>query len=115
MANFGCIIQCLTIFKFTVATPLTPEWLSVFSQLPANSHLAVCTQQALTNTLMYITSTSIKRVLVNSLALLGSFVGLVVATTLTSQHSITSVDVMASENPFGKSIRFYGTGTVTMI
>ena len=64
---------------------------------------------------MYITnvinSDSIKRVLVNSLALLGSFVGLVVATTLSSQHSITSVDVMASENPFGKSIRFHGTGT----
>ena len=64
---------------------------------------------------MYITnvinSDSIKRVLVNSLALLGSFVGLVVATTLSSQHSITSVDVMASENPFGKSIRFNGTGT----
>jgi len=52
---------------------------------------------------------AIKRVLANSLAL-GSFVGLVVATTL-SQHSITSVDVMASGNPFGKSIRFYGTGT----
>ncbi len=52
---------------------------------------------------------AIKRVLANSLAL-GSFVGLVVATTL-SQNSITSVDVMASGNPFGKSIRFNGTGT----
>jgi len=52
---------------------------------------------------------AIKRVLANSLAL-GSFVGLVVATTL-SQNSITSVDVMASGNPFGTSIRFYGTGT----
>ena len=63
---------------------------------------------------MYITnvinSDSIKRVLVNSLALLGSFVGLVVATTL-SQNSITNVDVMASGNPFGTSIRFHGTGT----
>jgi len=47
LANFGCIIECLTIFKFIVATPLTPEWLSVFSQLPASSPLAVCTQQAL--------------------------------------------------------------------
>jgi len=53
--------------------------------------------------------TAIKRVLANSLAL-GSFVGLVVATTL-SQNPITSVDVMASGNPFGKSIRFHGTGT----
>ena len=52
---------------------------------------------------------AVKRVLANSLAL-GSFVGLVVATTL-SQNSITSVDVMASGNPFGKSIRFHGTGT----
>jgi len=52
---------------------------------------------------------AIKRVLANSLAL-GSFVGLVVATTL-SQNSITSVDVMASGNPFGTSIRFNGTGT----
>ena len=53
--------------------------------------------------------TAIKRVLANSLAL-GSFVGLVVVTTL-SQNPITSVDVMASGNPFGKSIRFHGTGT----
>ncbi len=52
---------------------------------------------------------AIKRVLANSLAL-GSFVGLVVATTL-SQNSITNVDVMASGNPFGTSIRFHGTGT----
>ena len=52
---------------------------------------------------------AVKRVLANSLAL-GSFVGLVVATTL-SQNSITSVDVMASGNPFGTSIRFHGTGT----
>ena len=53
--------------------------------------------------------TAIKRVLANSLAL-GSFVGLVVVTTL-SQNPLTSVDVMASGNPFGKSIRFHGTGT----
>jgi hypothetical protein len=55
------------------------------------------------------TSTSIKRVLVNSLAL-GSVFGLVAAVAIGS-YSATSVDVMASGNPFGTSIRFYGTGT----
>ncbi len=53
--------------------------------------------------------TSVKRALVNGLVL-GSVFGLVAAVAISS-YSVISVDVVASGNPFGKSIRFNGTGT----